>query len=65
MKLTKSQKQEFYEEGYLTIEGAAPSMMVETAHQAINTEIDKGEQGSVADLNSKPVITSNQTSLFM
>ena len=56
MKLTKSQKQELYEEDYLTIE---------TARQAINTEIDKGKQGSVADLNSKPVITSNQTSLFM
>lgn len=64
MKLTKSQKQEFYEEDYLTIEGAASSMMVETARQAINTEIDKGKQGSVADLNSKPVITS-KTSLFM
>ncbi len=36
MELTKSQKLEFYREGFLKIEGAVPRVMVAAARQAIN-----------------------------
>ena len=42
MILTKVQRQEFYEEEYLTIEDARPFVMIEMAHQVINARIEEG-----------------------
>lgn len=39
MKLTKLQKREFYEQGYLKIEGAIPKLMLNDALRAINHSI--------------------------
>jgi hypothetical protein len=66
MELTKFQKQEFYEEGCLTIEGAVPRVMVDVARQAINAEIGKGESRGFPNIRSAPVITDmfNETPVF-
>ena len=66
MELTKSQKLEFYSEGFLKIEGAVPGVMVEAARQAINAEIGKGMRHGFADIRAMPVITDmfNETPAF-
>ena len=66
MELTKSQKLEFYSEGFLKIEGAVPGVMVEAARQTINAEIGKGDRRSFGDIRAMPVITDmfNETPAF-
>ena len=66
MELTKSQKLEFYREGFLKIEGAVPRVMVEAARQAINAEIGKGARQAFADIRAMPVIADlfDETPVF-
>ena len=55
MKLTESQKQFFYEEGYLRVPGAVSRVMVDAARQAINAEIGKGNTNPFPEINATPV----------
>ena len=66
MELSNRQMLQFHEEGYLVIPGAVSRLMVETARQAINHEMGRGEANPFPRINSTPVITDlfNQSPAF-
>ncbi len=65
MKLSKSQKQEFYVEGYLVVRNVVPAEMIDAARRAINADMGGGDM-EFAGLRNLPVITDlfNRTPIF-
>ena len=65
MKLSKSQKQEFYVEGYLVVRNVVPAEMIDAARRAINSDMGGGDM-EFTGLRNLPVITDlfNRTPIF-
>ena len=59
MQMTKAQKRQFYEEGYVLVRGAVPKLMADQARKAINRHMrfKVMAQGRNPGLSSEPVIT--------
>lgn len=59
MQMTKAQKQQFFEEGYVLVRGAVPKLMADQARRAINRHMRYRvmQQGRNPGLSNEPVIT--------
>ena len=58
MQMTKAQKQQFFEEGYVLVRGAVPKLMADQARRAINYHMRYRvmQQGRNPGLSNEPVI---------
>ncbi len=58
MQMTRAQKQQFFEEGYVLVRGAVPKLMADQARKAINRHMRYRvmQQGRNPGLSNEPVI---------